>query len=577
MKRMLAGIFLFAVALTAKGLLAEEPMKPAAYVVVRNYNTVIKAASTLAKKTGNEDVFGLVGDLCQGLEGIDQLEPIIVGVLADTSRIVPFGFVPVADFSDFSLPKLGKITTRYNPASRQLTVKFKKKSYPFTVVSQDTSSILVPKGTEEPPQRIGMEDFTEEDQKESVFYGRVYPNRFPEEIRQSLLASLSAKLPDISRIIEPFLRQVDSVGLGLRVDHKSGDLVLSYDIRAVPESDLATVFSWMSDQKSRWNALLDHSDNVFSICFNAVFPESMTEQVREACQNKFRDIFQTDIAELEGEEAQKAHSVLDNFASFCDKTLARGEADIAITLTKEPFLIAAMTIEGGDDLLAALDGLGTVLKEIDEEDDPLLNSLPDIRFNLIRFNDYTITSYSDIRANWDLGKVNPDLSSKDPTEPGCGFLLGVKEDSLLLVAGPRMMKVPLKFKELAGQEYSPKPISPTMTRLSINNLGSLLTFLIPERDIVYNRVGGYQVGGYNDVFDYYSMASLMSQEKAETQITQTLTRGGPDSLGGELVVSGGNFSFFGKLGKQMKEKESKRMEEENAEFFEKAEPRTKEE
>ena len=539
MRRVMTAIFLLAASLTAKGLFSEELMKPAAYVVIQNYDEAIKAASTLAKKVDTKETFDMFVYFCRPIKGIDQHEPIVVGLFADTSRIVPFGYVPVADFKDFSLPKFDELATRYNSASRRLTVKFNDQLYPLTVVSQGTSSILVPKGTEEPIPRISTEDFAEEDNKEAVFYGRVYPNRFPEEIRQSLLASLSAKLPGVSPLAEPFLRQVDSVGFALRVDSPSSDLVLSYDIRAVPESDLAKAFSRMSDQKSRWNALLDRSDNAFSIRFNAVFPEPMTEQVREACQSKFRDIFQTDLAELEGEEAQKAHNVLDNLASFCDKTLARGEADIAITLTKEPFLIAAMTIEGGGNLLEALDGLSAVVQEIEEDDDPLLNSLPDIHFNLVQSCDYTVTIYNDARKNWDLGKVNPDLS-KDAISPG--FLLGIKEDSLFLVAGLGLKKAALKFRETAGQNQSPKPITPTITRLAVNNLGSLLTSLIPKRDD-----------------DYYSMASLMSQEKAETQITQTLTCGGPDSLGGEVVVSGENFSFFGKLCKQIKEMKAEQM------------------
>lgn len=512
------GIFLFAAALTANGLSAKEPMKPAIYVVVNNYDNMINAASVVAQKYGNE-AHELIEPLRRSIKGFDRKEPIIAGVFADTSVIVPFGFVPIADFNDFSLPETGGLTTRYDPADHQLILSFNDQSDALTVVSQGTSSFLVPAGTEEQLPRINTEDFAEEDRKDAVFYGRIYPNRFPEETRQSLLASFFPEQPNVSRIVEPILRQVDSIGFGLRVDPKSSDVVLSYDIQAVPESNLAMVFSGMTDQKSRWNTLLGSPENVFSIRFNAVLPKSMKEQLCGACQRKMQNIFQNDLAQLKENEVLKAHKVLDNLASFCHKTLARGEIDIAITLTPEPLLMAAMTIDGGNDLIAALDGVVTVLGGINRDDEPILDGLLDIRFG-------ARTVYTNERTIRDSGK----------NYPVSGFILGTSEDSLLLVAGLEMQKVWSKFYELSDQKYSPEPISPTMTRLSFKNLGSLLTFIIPRKDVVS-----------------LSAALLMSREKTETAITQTLTSDGDASIGGEVVVSGEFFSLLGKTRKQSEE------------------------
>ena len=123
-----------------------------------------------------------------------------------------------------------------------------------------------------------------------------------------------------------------------------------------------------------------------------------------------------------------------------------------------------------------------------------------------------------------MTELNPDLAAATPS-----VLLGVKNDTLVLIAGLEKAKVSAKFKEIIALDRKMSDVGPVNFRLSMKNLGACAMGLIPE-----------------DSQEVYAIANLLNQADPEAAVYETIKYDGSTTCQGDIVITG---EFFAQLGK----------------------------
>ncbi|MBO7679412.1 MAG: hypothetical protein J6S75_07060 [Thermoguttaceae bacterium] len=533
MKKLLAGLFLFLLAASAP-LFAAEQMKPIAYVSVKNYQALTGSVSVIANELGYKEMFDTMLMLLGQTEGVDETKPAGFVAMTDQSQLVAFGFVPIADLSNFTFPKADAVKDCYDPATKKLTFGDGSDAAVFSVLSRGPYSVIVQEGKEDLVPDSDPTALLDDVRQDCALCAKVYPTRVPQAMIESVMTMILTQAADDSDESEAFenqaealltfLKQLDEFGFGLKADESTGDFVLTYDCKAADDSELGGVFKKMKGRQTAWGDLFRPDDDILSVLNNSIQSESMIEQSRQS----LKGVFSEAIDDLIGDDAQDedkkaAEEALNKLASFLDKTASQEMTDGVLSLTTDPLLIVAGTVDGGDDLTDAIGILGEMLTEkAQDEDADFLNQ---VKFNK-PYKGYSVSTFAFKKGECKgLTEFNPDLAGVTPS-----VLLGVKNDTLVLIAGLEKAKVSAKFKEIIALDRKTSDVGPVNFRLSMKNLGACALNLIPE-----------------DSQEIYEIADLLNQANPKAAIYGTVNYDGTAACQGEIVITGEFFSHVGKI------------------------------
>ncbi|MBO7679413.1 MAG: hypothetical protein J6S75_07065, partial [Thermoguttaceae bacterium] len=445
MKKPLAGLFLFLLAVSAP-LFAAEGMKPIAYVTAKSYQALIDTASVIASGLGRKEMFDTMLTLLGQIEGVDETKPAGAIYMADQSQLVPLNFVPIADLSNFTFPKADVIKDCYDPATKKLTIGDGSDAKVFSVLSRGSYSVIVQEGKEDIVPDGDPTALLGDVPQDCALCAKVYPTRIPQAAVDAVMALLLARLaddPDEVKSFEEqadtlwdFLKQLDEFGFGLKADEGTGDFVLTYDLKAADDSSIGDLFKKMKGRQTAWGDLFRPDDDILSILCNWLWSESTIEQFRQSVKEGVAEFVEDGVPDDEREAFR-------NFASFFDKTASLGTTDGVISLTTDPLLIIAGTIDGGDDLAVTFDIFGKALEERVYEEDKYTNIRKKVKFGR-SYKGYSVSTFAFKKGECKgVTEFNPDLAGITPS-----VLLGVKNDTLILIAGLEQSKVSAKFKEI---------------------------------------------------------------------------------------------------------------------------------
>lgn len=541
MKKLLVGMLLFFVAAAAP-LFAAGAMKPVAFVTIQDYKALTGSVSVIAEKLGYKEMFDTMFMLFGQTEGIDETRPAGVVVLADHAQILPFGFVPVTDFSNSTFPGSEALKEKYDSSSRTLTIGEGSGGKVLSVLPRGSYSVLVQQGKENLIPDGDPIDLLEGVRSDCMVCAKVYPTRVPQAAVETLMTPLMTQIADQPEEAETFenqidtilscLRQFESLGFALKVDAGTGDLVWLFDCNAADGSELADIFPKMKDRQTVWGDLFRPDDDVVALLGNSLSTESMVKQSRESIKKTFGELIEKildDEEEWSEEERQNVSEILENIASFIDKTNAMGKSDGVFSLTTDPQLIIAGTIAGGDDLTKAIGLLGKELAAEQGDDDSILKQL---KLNAKSYKGYTISTFVLKSGECEgLTELNPDLAGTSPS-----ILLAVKDDTLVLVAGLDQKNVGAKFKAIIERESTPSTVPPMNFRFSMKNLGVCAAGLLPED----------QDNASEDQDPISKVVAMASQADPNAAIYETVTYDGSTGCQGEFVITG---SFIAEVGK----------------------------
>ncbi|MBO7723191.1 MAG: hypothetical protein J6S27_05330, partial [Thermoguttaceae bacterium] len=522
MKKLLAGLFLFLLAVSAP-LFAAEAMKPIAYVSAKNYQALTDTASVIANELGYKEMFDTMLMLLGQTEGVDETKPAGFVAMTDQSQLVAFGFVPIADLSNFTFPKADAIKDCYDPATKKLTFGDDSDAAVFSVLSRGPYSVIVQEGKEDLVPDSDPTALLDDVREDCALCAKVFPTRVPQAMIESVMTMILTQVADDSDESEAvenqaealltFLKQLDEFGFGLKADQSSGDFVLAYDCKAAEGTELEGIFKKMKGRQTAWGDLFRPDDDILSILCNWLWSESTIEQFRQSVKEGVAEFVEDGVPDDEREAFR-------NFASFFDKTASLGKTDGVISLTTDPLLIIAGTIDGGDDLAVTFDIFGKALEERVYEEDKYTNIRKKVKFGR-SYKGYSVSTFAFKKGECKgVTEFNPDLAGITPS-----VLLGVKNDTLILIAGLEQTKVSAKFKEIIALDRKMSDVGPVNFRLSMKNLGACALNLIPE-----------------DSQEIYAIADLLNQANPKAAIYGTVNYDGTAACQGEIVITGEFFS-----------------------------------
>ncbi|MBQ2684623.1 MAG: hypothetical protein IJH68_02020 [Thermoguttaceae bacterium] len=533
MKKLLAGLFLFLLAVSAP-LFAAEAMKPIAYVSAKNYQALTDTASVIANELGYKEMFDTMLMLLGQTEGVDETKPAGFVAMTDQSQLVAFGFVPIADLSNFTFPKADAIKDCYDPATKKLTFGDDSDAAVFSVLSRGPYSVIVQEGKEDLVPDSDPTALLDDVREDCALCAKVFPTRVPQAMIESVMTMILTQVADDSDESEAvenqaealltFLKQLDEFGFGLKADQSSGDFVLAYDCKAAEGTELEGIFKKMKGRQTAWGELFRPDDDILSILNNSIQSESMIERSRQSIQEAFSGLIDGLLGDDDVQEDDKktAEEALNKFASFLDKTASQEMTDGVLSLTTDPLLIVAGTIDGGDDLIDAIGTLGEMLNDKAQDEDAA-DILKKVKFNK-SYKGYSVSTFAFKKGECEgLTEFNPDLAGVTPS-----VLLGVKNDTLILIAGLEQAKVSAKFKEIIALDSKMSDVGPLNFRLSMKNLGACALGLIPE-----------------DSQEIYAIADLLNQADPEAAIYETVNYDGSTTCQGDIVITG---EFFAQVG-----------------------------
>ncbi|MBQ1456435.1 MAG: hypothetical protein IIZ25_11390 [Thermoguttaceae bacterium] len=533
MKKLLAGVLLFLLAVSAP-LFAAEQMKPIAYVSAKNYQALTGSVSVIANELGYKEMFDTMLTLLGQTEGVDETKPAGFVAMTDQSQLVAFGFVPIADLSNFTFPKADAIKDCYDPATKKLTFGDDSDAMVFSVLSRGPYSVIVQEGKEDLVPDGDPYALLDDVREDCALCAKVFPTRVPQAMVESVMTMLltqvaddsdqSEAMEDQAETLLAFLKQLDEFGFGLKADESTGDFVLTYDCKAADDSELGDLFKKMKGRQTAWGELFRPDDDILSVLNNSFQSEAMIEKSRQSLKSAFSGLIDELLGDDDVQEDDKktAEEALNKFASFLDKTASQEKTDGVLCLTTDPLLIVAGTIDGGDDLTDAVGTLGEMLNEKAQDDDS--DFLNQVKFNK-PYKGYSVSTFALKKGECEgLTELNPDLAGATPS-----VLLGVKNDTLVLIAGLEKAKVSAKFKEIVALDRKMSDVGPVNFRLSMKNLGACAMGLIPE-----------------DSQEVYAIADLLNQADPEAAVYETIKYDGSTTCQGDIVITG---EFFAQLGK----------------------------
>ena len=533
MKKLLAGVLLFLLAVSAP-LFAAEQMKPIAYVSAKNYQALTGSVSVIANELGYKEMFDTMLMLLGQTEGVDETKPAGFVAMTDQSQLVAFGFVPIADLSNFTFPKADAIKDCYDPATKKLTFGDDSDATVFSVLSRGPYSVIVQEGKEDLVPDGDPYALLDDVREDCAVCAKVFPTRVPQAMVESVMTMLltqvgddsdqSEAMEDQAETLLAFLKQLDEFGFGLKADESTGDFVLTYDCKAADDSELGDLFKKMKGRQTAWGELFRPDDDILSVLNNSFQSEAMIEKSRQSLKSAFSGLIDELLGDDDVQEDDKktAEEALNKFASFLDKTASQEMTDGVLSLTTDPLLIIAGTIDGGDDLTDAVGTLGEMLNEKAQDDDS--DFLNQVKFNK-PYKGYSVSTFALKKGECEgLTELNPDLAGATPS-----VLLGVKNDTLVLIAGLEKAKVSAKFKEIIALDRKMSDVGPVNFRLSMKNLGACAMGLIPE-----------------DSQEVYAIADLLNQADPEAAVYETIKYDGSTTCQGDIVITG---EFFAQLGK----------------------------
>ena len=482
-------VWVFAVFSAIVSVRAADEMKPVALLSIAGYDAQIGAVDTLADLLGQKETLDAMLMMLGETEGFDKSRPAGALVLSDSQKLFAFGFLPIDDLDALECPGVEAFRENYDSDTGLLTISGDgDDAVDVQLTVRDGWCFVTAPGKESLlPEQDPLKLLDELDQ-DALIAGKLYADRVPAELLDSLLAPIRQQMADIDpsqsgsfengiKMVVSLLESLETVSFALTVDSVSGDTVLTVDSQVKPDTQMAAIYDKMKNAESLWSDFFQPDDSVFAMREVDFQTEEMISLVRENYKSTFKELAEALESDMDDEEqSERMKKVLDDFTSFVDASVGLSQLDAACSLTNDHLFLLGGTIGGGDRLIAALDGLKEDFAAGGEgEFSELFDKVRINESNYAGYKISTVTLSDDIAEQ--MAGIDPDLAGLTGAA-----LLGVKDDALILIAGLDKKKVSEKFKALADAPRKPKPAGATVFEFSLKNVGVFLGNLLPNAE-----------------------------------------------------------------------------------------------
>lgn len=509
MKVVKTGLVLLFLGVFFSSVLIGAEMKPIAAVSVSAYDQIDSSIAKILDTAGYKEIYSAVNMLIGGIDGLDKTKPAGFVLLSNGKDIVPFGFMPVADFDELTCPGIEVLKEKfqYDPKNKTIDLScgegdeddstgLKEEALVRLVENNDWLFLVPVKQENLVPTDTDPVQFLEGLDGKYMAGGFVYIDQIPEELVDSAFAPLrveAAKDEDIAKSLESlgkgieYLKSaVQKVEFGFSVDQTKGDVVGVTEMIPVSGSSLAESSKETADAKTLWNDFFQPENAVFACQQSQVFDKALAAFQKENWISSFESAISS-IEKEGGEETEEVRNLLSDLQAWIVKSCDSGQNDFAMSLMSDTTLVIGGTISDGVGLQTLIQKAFTsAKKELEKEgdiDDPDVKKfVSSFKINNGKYEGYSVSTCV-IPEDW-FGAAFPGAA----TGSGYSILVGVSEDAMILIAGPAKKNVSNLFKEKASMKRE-KASASQEWRLSASNLGGFASNLaVTESDETVKKI-----------------------------------------------------------------------------------------
>ena len=448
----------------SSSLLAADCTSIAA-VSLSGYDRLDGSIAKVLDTAGCEEFYNALNMMLGGIDGIDKSQPAGFVLLTDGNDLIPFAFLPVADFDELTCPGIEVLKEELNYDKESKTIGLSGNSDDqsdtdtgnFRLIEADGWLFVTPiKFESSVPTQIDPITWLEGLDSKYLIGGILHVDRMPSEVLDTLISPLrvaASKEENLARSLESLGKWTDFVKtnvqtyeFGFSVDSSNGDVILSSSTTPIPDSSLARALKLNEKPVTIWSDFYSPEKSIFSLSDSEVYEPTMVDFLKEYWSSAFSSWEAALSREEEDEETvAKAKDLLKGLEEWVGKNYDLGRTDSALSFGADGTLSAACTIADGSGfqklLVRSFQFVTTILEENEPDDVDVQKFLKSFKVNDTPYKGYTVTTFS----------------IPCPMDKTYSFLVGVKDDAVILLAGPSKKVVSDLFKEKSAADRSEAP------------------------------------------------------------------------------------------------------------------------
>ena len=483
-------------------------LKPVVSITLSGYENLDRSFEKVLDIAGYKEFHTVLTMMTNGVDGIDKSKPAGFVLLGDNNDLVPAAFFPIADFEAFTCPGIEVLKEMINYNADEKTVRFdgnptdeKEDSSGeiFRLIERNGWLFVLPvKNESSLPEQIDPAEWMGGIDAKYLAGGIIHVDRVPAELIDSLLAghrvsasqdeNVAKTLEAMGKLSDFIKANIQTIEFGVSVDQSTGDILLSSVTTPVSDSSFARTVEKNQSPATLWSDFYHTDNSVFAFVQSHLLEPEMAEFRKNQWDSSLNNVITAISAEEEEEEKNitEVKDLLKEWQIWGDKNFDTNRSDNAFSFGVDGTFSAAVSIADGEGLQALIaksfDLLKKELSASGESDDPDIDKfLKSIKVNDVKHNGYFVNAFE-----IPVSKIDKDFS----------FLIGIRDDSMMLIAGSAEETVSDTFKEKTSLSRS-KNESPQKWVLSVPNLAKFAQTLdeVSQNEIADNIVSGLAEGG----------------------------------------------------------------------------------
>lgn len=528
---------------------SDQEMKTVAVVSIAGYDALEEGIAKEFEVVGYKETFSAMTTMLGEIDGLDKNKPAGFVLLYNGKEFVPFGFLPVADFDALTCPGLEALMDKAEYDEEAGTLTFaddeKKEENPLfasekgrfvlRLIEKDGWLYVTPDAFAGTIPVDGDPTALLEGLNAKYDIGAIiHIENIPTDLVESLFAPIRQKIAaadaGLSVLFETYGKCLDfvcanykTIEMGAVVDQANGDFTVSSVAAPLEGSPLAETLKMNQNPQTLWSDFYKPDGAVIA----GISSLKASPGVLQFQKDSLKSSLDQQIAQLETSiEDEKFLEMFKRFFVNLQDWMMKNDGlnDSAFTFGSDGIFMMAGTVTAGDELTGLIqewvEGVKNWAKDMatqesEADDQAKIEEMVEKVFGSLKINDSKYEGYS-VSTFVVTDELLDALDAPFPNLSGIALLLGVKDDAVIVLAGPDKKGVSDLFKEKAAMKRT-MTSSPQSGLFSLPNLGSFLRLCEPDGEGVFKWVTDALIAGNSEA------VILMEKSVREEIAAETIT------------------------------------------------------
>ncbi len=450
-------------------------LDPVAALMISGYDNLDSSIEKVLDTAGYKEFHTVLTMMTDGIDGIDKSKPAGIVLLGNEADIFPVVFLPVADFDALTCPGIEVLKEKFSYDAEKKTINLKgdeesddSSDGELRLIEENDWLFVVPaQNVDYLSLQNAPESWIEEISSKYLVGGFFHIDRVPAEIIDSLFSSLRVSaskdenladgLESLGKVADFTKANIKVIEFGLSIDSSKGDVVLSTTVIPVPDSSFAKSLKANEKPVTLWSDFFDPDNSVLAVSKSQIVESEMIEFQKNQWDSTMSKIISS-LSSDDEEYVSGIQNLLEEWKDWGDKIYDTGKSDGAFSFGIDGTFVSACSIAEGKEtqilIEKTFEQLKNIIDEGDDNDPDVKKFLESFKVNSVQYEGFTVTTFVVPVSN--IGKT-------------FSFLIGTKDDAMMLIAGPSKKNVSDIFKEKAAIECA-ETAAPQKWVFSIPNL-----------------------------------------------------------------------------------------------------------